>query len=420
MRTIKCVVSCPIDVYSGYSGRSRDIVKELIRIHPDWDISILSQRWGDCRFGFLEEHREFELMSRLIDHISSQPDIWIQITVPNEFQRVGKFNIGITAAMETNLCDLEWVKGCNRMDLVLTSSEHGKRSLVDSKWIMNDTQEIVSVTTPVEVIFEGLDISKFFLDSKPKKSKVLDGIKNSWNFLCVGHWMQGDLGEDRKNIGLAVKYFLEAFKDTSGPVPGLILKTCQAKNSVLDREEILRRIRLIQKSVRYEKSLPRIYLLSGDLTDSEMNEVYNDPRVKAMVTLTKGEGFGRPLLEFAATGKPIIASGWSGHLDFLTPSRNLLIGGKLEKVHPSAVVPGMILAEAMWFSPDESQSIRAYQDLFARYEFHCNRTKGQSRDIRENWTLEAMGDVLKATLDKYLPEFPEEVKIQLPGLEGIQ
>ena len=51
----------------------------------------------------------------------------------------------------------------------------------------------------------------------------------------------------------------------------------------------------------------------------EMNSIYNHSKVKAMVSLTKGEGFGRPLLEFSLSQKPLIVSGWSGHMDFLPP-----------------------------------------------------------------------------------------------------
>ena len=47
-----------------------------------------------------------------------------------------------------------------------------------------------------------------------------------------------------------------------------------------------------------------------------MNELYNHPKVKAMVSMTKGEGYGRPLAEFGLSKKPIIASGWSGQCRF--------------------------------------------------------------------------------------------------------
>lgn len=419
MSKVRCVVSCPIDVYAGYAGRARDVVKELIRVKPDWDISILSQRWGDCRFGYLAEHKEYELMSHIVDAIQEQPDVWIQITVPDEFQPVGKFNIGMTAAMETNLSSVEWIRGCNRMDLVLTSSEHGKHSLVDSRWTMNDTGENVFVKKPVEVLFEGLDTGKYHSLDKSFKSPILKDLKNSWNFLCVGHWMRGDFGQDRKNIAYTIRTFLEAFKDKEGQVPGLVLKTSQAVSSILDRDTILKKIQEVQNSVQYKKSLPNIYLLHGDLTDAEMNEVYNDSRIKAMALLTKGEGFGRPFLEFAATGKPIITTAWSGHLDFLKPEYTALVGGKLEKVHRSAVQPGMILPEASWFTPDDRDSVEAFKIVFQDYPVWKAKAEKQAEIINTNWTIASMGEKLKSILDEHVPDFPERVGLQLPGLQNL-
>lgn len=417
MSRVRCVISCPIDIYAGYGARSRDVVKELIRVRPDWDISILSQRWGDCRFGYLEDHKEFDLMTRLIGGLDFKPDVWIQITVPNEFQRVGTYNIGMTAAMETTLCDVEWIRGCNRMDLVITSSNHGKFSLENSKWIENNTGTEISLKTPVEVLFEGLDTTKYRASKVAHSSYLLEGIKNSWNFLCVGHWMQGDFGEDRKNIGYTIKSFLETFKDREGQVPGLILKVSRATSSILDREEILGRIRAIRRGVSYKKSLPNIYLLNGDLSDQEMNDLYNDPRVKALVSHTKGEGFGRPLLEFAAVGKPVIVSGWSGQLDFLDKAYTAFIGGTIEKVHPSAVQPGMILAEASWFRPNDSEVVGAYNTVFGSYDFWKKKAEQQAKIVNSTWTMEHMGDVLDEVLRIHVPSFPEQVELILPPLE---
>ena len=199
-KKILCVVSCPLDTYSGYGRRALDFVEQLILIRPEWDIRILSQRWGDCRMGYLEDHQKWELISRIIPALTSKPDVWMQITVPNEFEPVGRFNIGLTAAIETNLCDVSWIEGCNRMDLVITSSEHGRLSLVGSKYTNNQTGQEVKVIKPVEVLFEGVDTTTFYKKDKPVKSEVLKDLKNAWNFLLVGHWLPGDFGEDRKDF----------------------------------------------------------------------------------------------------------------------------------------------------------------------------------------------------------------------------
>ena len=140
MSKASCVISCPIDTYSGYGARSRDFVKGVIQARPDWDVKIISQRWGNTRFQYLKDHNELDLLSRIVPNLTSQPDVWIQITVPNEFQAVGKYNIGVTAGIETTLCHVEWIEGCNRMNMILTSSEHSKSVFEQTVWTMEDNR----------------------------------------------------------------------------------------------------------------------------------------------------------------------------------------------------------------------------------------------------------------------------------------
>ena len=208
------VVSCPIDTYSGYGARSRDFVQSIIDLDK-YDVKILSQRWGNTRFGYLQDHDNESLASRIIPQLTAQPDIWIQITVPNEFQKVGKYNIGVTAGIETTLCDGSWLQGCNNMDLVLVSSEHAKKVFQESKFNIQDnrTGQVtgnIELQTKMEVLFEGADIEKYFATTS---NLDLDSIEESWNYLVVGHWLPGEVGEDRKNIGYTIKSFLETFKN---------------------------------------------------------------------------------------------------------------------------------------------------------------------------------------------------------------
>ena len=346
------VVSCPIDTYSGYGARSRDFVQSIIDLDK-YDVKILPQRWGNTRFGYLQDHNNTSLTSKIITQLTQQPDIWIQITVPNEFQKVGKYNIGVTAGIETTLCDGTWLQGCNNMDLVLVSSEHAKKVFEESKYNMQDNRTgqitgYIELQTKMEVLFEGADIEKYVPLTSPVNLDLSD-IEESFNYLVVGHWLPGDMGEDRKNIGYTIKAFLETFKNKpKGKRPGLILKVqAGSGTSIIDREAVLDKIDAIRRTVKGD--LPNVYLLHGDMTDAEVNELYNHGKVKVMISLTKGEGFGRPLLEFSLVNKPIIATAWSGHLDFLDKEFVKYVGGTLTPVHPSAAVDKMILRESHWF-----------------------------------------------------------------------
>ena len=421
-----CVIYAPIDTLSGYGARSRDTVKSIIELKKDeWDIKIMSCPWGNTPTGFIRENPEWHFLSEYIlstPQLNVQPDIMIWITVPNEFQKVGKYNIGITAGLEINIVPVDWIEGVNRMDLVLVSSEHSKKAFIDSKFqrVNDKTKQIegiVEVKVPIEVIFEGIDINVYKPLEEPNvKIGNLNQIPEDFCYLFVGHWLPGDLGEDRKNVGLLIKAFLEVFKNKKVK-PALILKTSLVGSSYMDRDEIVKRIDIIRKTAS-SLNIPNVYLLHGEFTDAEMNEIYNHPKVKVMVSLTKGEGFGRPLLEFTQSRKPIIATNWSGHLDFLKPEFTALINGALTPVHASAA-NHMLIKEGQWFSPDHSQVGHYLKDTFENYKKYIDGGKRQKYYSKTNFSFEKMTEKMAEHL-KRIPELPKQVTLKLPQLKKIE
>jgi hypothetical protein len=183
----------------------------------------------------------------------------------------------------------------------------------------------------------------------------------------------------------------------------------------MDREDMLDRIRAIEEMVGGD--LPSIYLLHGDLDDEDINHLYNHNKIKAMVSLTKGEGFGRPLLEFSLSKKPIITSRWSGHLDFLNPEYNVLIDGVLTNVHPSSVVQNMILAESQWFTPNDSEVAYAFKEVYSNYKKHIEPAKRQSHHSKTNFSFDKMAEVLDNILET---KVPKQVELKLPQLKKIE
>jgi hypothetical protein len=425
MNKTSCVIYAPIDTLSGYGSRSRDTVKSIIELKKDeWDIKIIPCGWGNTPNGFIEENPEWSFLTQYLisGQLTSQPDIFIWITIPTEFQKVGKYNIGITAGLETDLVPGDWVEGCNRMDLVLVSSEHSKKAFIESKFQMvnQNTKQVegnIEIQVPIEVLFEGVDTNIYkYLDTPNKEIGSLNEIKEEFCYLFVGHWLPGNVGEDRKNVGLLIKAFLEVFKNKKNR-PALILKTSIVGPSYMDRDEILKRVNSIRNSIN-SKDLPNIYLLHGEFTDGEMNEIYNHPKVKAMVSLTKGEGFGRPLLEFTQSKKPLITTNWSGHLDFLNPEFTTLINGTLTNVHPSAA-NNMLIKEAKWFSPDPGQIGFYLKDVFENYKNYIDGGKRQGFYSKTNFSFEKMTEKLAECL-KRVPEFPKQVQLKLPQLKKIE
>ena len=409
-----CVVSCPIDTFSGYGARSRDFVRSLITAKgEEWDIKILPQRWGSTPWNFLS--KDNPLQKRFISNLNKKPDIWIQITIPSEFQPVGQYNIGVTAGIETTIFPGDFIEGLNKMNINLVSSNHSKNVALSTQLDKRDKNNQiigqVKAEKPVEVLFEGLDLNIY--NKNPQNSGLLDNVKEDFCFLYTGHWLQGVLGEDRKNTGLMIKTFLETFNTSSRKKPALILKTNTMNYSLLDREEILRKINIIKDNVG--GNLPNIYLVHGELTDDEMNQLNNDNKVKAFVSFTKGEGYGRPLAEAAITGKPVIVSNWSGHVDFIHPDYNVLIGGELKEVHKSAS-NNWILKESQWFNINTEVASRAMKDVFKNYKRYLEKSRKQTQYLKNNWSFDKMTEKLNSLLPK-VEAAPQMQQIQLPKLK---
>lgn len=421
----------PVATRSGYGDMGRDLVRHFIE-YDKFDVRVISAPWGDTPMNALDDKNPKDkiILDRFVTGpITSQPEVFVHIGVPNEAQPIGKFNILCTAGIETTTASAQWIEACNRMDVIFTISEHSKEVFKNSKFQIKNQNGMVQGTLelqkPVEVLHNCIDTAIFGKKAPvdAKITEVLDGISENFCYLFVGHWLRGDFGEDRKNVAFLIKTFLETFKQiTDKPRPALILKTSSAGFSILDREEILNKIEQIKSTVILEgnQKLPSIYLLHGELTDKEMNTLYNHSKVKAHVSLTKGEGFGRPLLEASVSGKPVIASGWSGHLDFLDRDGAVLVGGELKNVHPSSAWENVILQESLWFAADPQQSVNAMAAVFFDYNTYKNNAYALANKNRKEFSYEAIQKKTWELLDKYVPEFPKQMQLKLPTLKKIE
>jgi hypothetical protein len=418
-----CVISCPIATRSGYGSRSRDFVRSLIDVKSDeWDIKILPQRWGNTAQTALSE-ADSDLTSRIIATVSTKPDIWIQITIPNEFKAMGHFNIGVSAVIETTQASAQFIEGCNRMDLNIVSSTHSKSTLGISydKIDDNTKQKIgeLKLEKPIEVLFEGFDDEIYNNNLPILKSvdDVLSVVKEDFSFLFVGHWLQGNFSHDRKNVSGLISSFLNAFKNKSKK-PALILKASIVSPGITNVHELRKRIEVIKGMVD-SKNLPNVYILDGDLSDEEMNSLYNHPKVKAHVSFTRGEGFGRPLLEACVSGKPIIATNWSGHLDFLHSDYNFLLGGKLENVDPSAV-NNWILKDTQWFTVNYGEGVGIMKWIYENYKKSLEKSRKNRKYVKDNFTIRKMTELLGEILQNHkVGDGPQQVQLKLPTLKKV-
>jgi len=421
-----CLVTAPVATRSGYGAHSRDICRALIKLDK-YDVKIWAVRWGNTPMNALTEGDPNDdiIISRLLENpnLPKQPDLHIHIVIPNEFQPVGKYNIGITAGLEMTACPPQWLEGMNRMDINIVPSNFVKGIMNDIKFDIQDDktnqkQGELKNEKPIEVLFEGTDTNIFKRTNEFSKEFVdeMKKVDDTFNFLYVGHWLQGGLGKDRKDTGMLLKVFLETFKNMKKK-PGLIMKTGGAGFSVLDREDILKKIDMVKKGV--DGDLPNIYFLHGDFTDEEMNELYNHPKVKAHVTFTHGEGFGRPLLEATISQKPVIAPNWSGHLDFLPKNLAILLSGELQKVEKGSVPDDFLIDGSSWFGVNYQEASHVMKSVYTNYRKYTLNAKKLGIGNKSKFSLDAMTRKFGKILDKYVPDFPEEVKLNLPKLKKV-
>ena len=410
MRSV--IIASPVATQSGYGHHAREVIANFIEQRgKEWDIKLLSLPWGHTPFTYPIPQ---DWNQRIIPlPLTYQPDIWVQITVPNEFQAVGKYNIGVTAGTEGDICPEKWIDNLNSMQLVIVPSKFTKMVFENTAKKYNK-----AINSRIEVVPEYFD-ETIYTNKVQDSLEILNQIPESFAFLSVGHWLQGQVGEDRKNISGLIHCFFNTYKNQKD-APALILKSSGATYSVMDRLEIENKINQI-RDMFHTNSLPNVYLLHGDLADEEMNLLYNHPKVKAMVSFTKAEGYGRPLLEFATTGKPIIAPHYSGQADFLKKEFICALPGGLTEIHPSAQNE-FLIADAKWFTPDYTYASKMFKEIEKNYKKWQELAKRQRYFVNSTFTKTAVAAVYEKVLsiaDIDINKIPKAIELKLPKLKKV-
>ena len=420
-------IMAPVETRSGYGDHARDLITSLIEMDM-FDIKIKSVKWGNTPMTGLDkdrpEHLEIEKRLYWEQGLNVQPDVMIHIGVPNEFQNWGKFNVGITAGIETTQCSSDWIQGLNKMDMIIVPSQHSKD--VFEKTIFEKKDEQTNQTigelkceVPIHVLFEGvnIDIFKKTNEKDEEVEEMMSQVKGEC-FLFVGHWLKGEMGQDRKDVSGLVKVFCETFKNQKRR-PSLVLKTSGADFSHIDRREIRSKIQQIKGTID-SQDIPDIYFIHGDLSEKQMNHLYNHSKVKAHISFTKGEGYGRPLAEAACSGKIVMAPKWSGHIDFLDPKFSILLNGQLTEVHESAVWEGVINKGSHWFTTDYALAATMIKNLFVNQKAYKSRGHKQAKHIKENFSLDKMKEEFKELVKKEFPKTAKQIDIKLPDLPSME
>ncbi|MEK6879814.1 MAG: glycosyltransferase family 9 protein [Nanoarchaeota archaeon] len=410
MNKIRTLVKGPCLTQSGYSGHNKEIIKALLS-DPLFDLFVEPLNWGVCSWDVedteLKQTIKKLIEKRIIAKHQNQENwyLFVHGGIPNEFEKLGKFNLGITAGIETDRVSHVWIQKCNEMDLVIVPSEHSKKTITDTivDWQNQQTGQkgTFKIEKPVVVCHEGFDSNIF---KKLTENELSEKIRNlefssDFNFLCVGQWGNGSFGEDRKNISNLVKYFCEAFlcrKDV-----GLVLKINMAKNSLIDEFHVKNRLQSITS--KYDKEdLPPIYLLHGYMTDNEIASLYNHPKIKSYISLAHGEGFGRPLLESAACELPIIATNWSGHLDFLKKGCFSPVEYDLKKIPDATVWDPILIKDSCWAVAREEDAKHRMKKMVSSYFKPIEWAKELAKDVKAKFELKTVNQEFLGVLRRHL------------------
>jgi len=425
-----CVFQSPIFTRSGYGEWAMAVGKSLLRYNK-FELYIVPTPWGGTprKLNVADidqiDHEAIELGARILrTPLQKQPDVFIQMTIPNEFQSPAKYNIGMTAGIETTIPPGDWIEGLNRMNVNFVTSKFTKEIFDKANFVKNfpdGKTEPLIVNKPMEVTPWGAD-TKVFKKTDEKVETVesaLSNIPEKFAFLFVGQWTNfNGLYNDRKDIGNLIKTFCDTFKDKKGERPCLILKTSGVNFSITDRDACLSRIAAVKKEVGGD--LPNVYLLHGELNDIEMNALFNHDKIKAHVSFTHGEGYGHPLLLASLSGKPILASNWSGHLDFLNPKYAQLLQGNVKQVDPASANQ-WILKESSWFTVAYGLAGDKFKSMFytPTQSIKDNSEKLRIENI-EKFNMESTDKILHTYLDKYVPVFAVEKPFILPKFKKIE
>lgn len=334
----KVILRAPLLSISGYGEHSRQVF-EWAKSIPTWEVSTHIVNWGNTTW-HVNPSAEDGLVENIMSRSTNQStgfDISIQVQLPDEWDaNIAKYNIGVTAAVETDKCKREWVDACNKMDCIIVPSQHVKDTLTSTG----------TITKPIFVIGE------WYLPKIDTVETPFDiNLKTNFNFLIVSQMTAQSSVDDRKNILDTLKWTFDVFKDDKDV--GIILKTNFGKGTHIDRAFTADFLKKFIKENR-KSDFPKLYLLHGNLTSDEIASLYKHKTVKALVNLTRGEGFGLPLLEASAAGIPVITTNWSGQLDFLKFGKFVGIDYTLVDIPASRVDDRIFIKGTKWAQPLEA------------------------------------------------------------------
>ena len=369
------LIRAPLLSISGYGVHSRQIYRWL-KTYEDINVRTHIVNWGRTSW-LVNPDLHDGLVGDIMKSSTSEHkgfDLSIQVQLPNEWDpNLSRINVGVTAAVETDRCNPEWVECCNKMDAIIVPSNHTKNVLMNSG----------NLNVPVYVIGE----SYFDEIETPQLPELDIELNTDFNFLILGQMTGNNSENDRKNMFNTLKWLCEEFKDD--PDVGIIVKTNSGRGTKIDRKLTGNILRNVLKQIR-PGPYPRIHFLHGNMSQSEIASLYRNKKVKALVSCTRGEGFGLPLLEASASGLPVIATNWSSHPEFLNLGKWLKLPYELKEIDESRIDNSIFMQGSMWAEVNEFDFKKIIRKFYNKPQKPQEWAKQAVSEIRKNYSQAAI------------------------------
>ena len=378
----------PLLTCSGYGVHARQIFRWLNN-QPNIDLHVSIVPWGITPW-LINPNLENGLIGQIMEKSTpppKKPDVSFQLQLPNEWDpSVADINIGLSAMVETDVCNPVWLDSINKMDACAVPSTHAKKCIENTG----------AVRTPLHVIPESYYDAIADPDLEPFE---LENVDTDFNFLILGQLTGQNPYNDRKNLFFTIKWMCEAFQND--PSVGIIVKTNTGRATAIDRMMTERTLRNLVKEVR-NGPYPKIHFLHGFMRQEEVAGLYRNEKIKALVSLTRGEGFGLPILEATCSKLPVIATNWSAHLDFMNLGKFVKIAYKLDNIHESRVDNAIFMKNARWAEPIEEDVKKRLVKFRHSYETPKQWAVELGKTLQEQYSQSAVEKIYTDKLGKYL------------------
>mgnify|MGYP003663378132 CR=1 FL=1 len=384
-RKKRVLLRAPLLTISGYGVHSRQIFDYLSR-RSDIDLTVQLLSWGHTSW-MIESSLEDGMIGKIMmcsKEIKAPYDLSVQVQLPDEWDhKLAHKNIGISAFVETDVCNKTWIDRCNLMTKVI----------VPSTFITKTIQRTALLTTPVAVVPE-------HFNSNITKSEKCDlTLSRKFNFLILGQLTGNTIETDRKNTMNMIKWTCETFSDN--PQVGIVLKTNVGRTTLRDRSVTIETIKNVLKQVRTGLH-PKVELVHGNMSSKEIAGLYNHDRIKCLLSATHGEGFGLPLIDAASAGMPIIATGWSGHMEFLEKEYISSLKYTLGPIPEARVDNRIFMKGARWAYVDEKEFKKKLLDVYRNYKGKKSKAKKLQNKIINNFSKSAVFKIYDEAFDNLI------------------